>query len=305
VQVEAVNAPLTRLSPSPASPTATGCPPRTDRHGTRRRRARSRAARASSRVGTWLHTPSSSSGACLVFVHMGVSTSCSGTTYSQPGQTSTSDVAKRDLRAELALAEHEAKNKKRKAAGQPPLPWTAIGAGAAPLAIADAPAEDEEAHKRRKILQEALEMDRDDDTEDESVDEETAPADKAKPAADGSDDDDDDGDDSDDEDETAVLLRELEKIKRERAADQARADASAAASRDTAIATANPLLNLAAALGADAPVGVSTTAPGTFAVKRRWDDGAFQCEGRNDAPAHAFVRRYFQEPGKWSEGPVR
>jgi hypothetical protein len=33
------------------------------------------------------------------------------------------------------------------------------------------------------------------------------------------------------------------------------------------------LLNLAAALG-NAP-GINTTAPGTFAVKRRWDDGAF------------------------------
>ena len=38
------------------------------------------------------------------------------------------------------------------------------------------------------------------------------------------------------------------------------------------IATANPLLNLAAALGQANP-GLSTNAPGTFAVKRRWDDG--------------------------------
>ena len=40
------------------------------------------------------------------------------------------------------------------------------------------------------------------------------------------------------------------------------------------IATANPLLNLAAALG-QSPNGVNTTKPGTFAVKRRWDDGAW------------------------------
>jgi Cwf15/Cwc15 cell cycle control protein len=44
------------------------------------------------------------------------------------------------------------------------------------------------------------------------------------------------------------------------------------AEREAEIATANPLLNLAAALG-NAP-GINTTAPGTFAVKRRWDDGA-------------------------------
>jgi len=49
--------------------------------------------------------------------------------------------------------------------------------------------------------------------------------------------------------------------------------ASAAASREVEVATANPLLNLAAALG-QAP-GISTTVPGTFQVKKRWDDGNF------------------------------
>ena len=92
-------------------------------------------------------------------------------------------------------------------------------------------------------------------------------------AEDGGDEDEDD--DDDEEDDTAELLRELEKIKRERAAEQARVDQAEAeateAERDARIATANPLLNLAAALG-NAP-GINTTAPGTFAVKRRWDDG--------------------------------
>ncbi len=85
-----------------------------------------------------------------------------------------------------------------------------------------------------------------------------------------------DGDEDDDEDDTAELLRELEKIKRERAEEKERQDqeqsASAAAVREAEIATANPLLNLAAALGQN-PHGVNTTVPGTFAVKRRWDDG--------------------------------
>jgi protein CWC15 len=44
------------------------------------------------------------------------------------------------------------------------------------------------------------------------------------------------------------------------------------AAREMDIATKNPLLNLAAALG-QSPAGLDTTAPGTFAVKRRWDDG--------------------------------
>jgi hypothetical protein len=80
-----------------------------------------------------------------------------------------------------------------------------------------------------------------------------------------------------DDDDTAELLRELEKIKRERAEEKARVErdqsASDAASREAEIATGNPLLNLAAALGQQSPAGVSTTVPGTFQVKKRWDDG--------------------------------
>ena len=91
--------------------------------------------------------------------------------------------------------------------------------------------------------------------------------------------DEDEDEDEDEEDETAELFRELEKIKRERAAEKERVEQAEAAvseaEREAQIATANPLLNLAAALG-NAP-GINTTAPGTFAVKRRWDDGALLC----------------------------
>lgn len=87
-------------------------------------------------------------------------------------------------------------------------------------------------------------------------------------------DSDDDSDSDEDEDDTAELLRELEKIKRERAEEKERVaqeqSASDAATRDAEIATANPLMNLAAALGQ--PTGVNTTVPGTFSVKKRWDD---------------------------------
>ena len=83
-------------------------------------------------------------------------------------------------------------------------------------------------------------------------------------------------DEDDDEDDAAELMRELEKIKRERAEEKARQEREqsekSAAAREAEIATANPLLNLAAALGQN-PNGVNTTVPGTFAVKRRWDDG--------------------------------
>jgi Cwf15/Cwc15 cell cycle control protein len=77
-------------------------------------------------------------------------------TCSQVGQTSTAEVKKRDLRAELLAAEQDAKNKKRKAEGKPP------------LGVEDAPAPvDDESNKRRKLLQEALELDKDDDDEEE------------------------------------------------------------------------------------------------------------------------------------------
>jgi len=176
--------------------------------------------------------------------------------FRQPGQTSTAEVAKRDLRAELLAAEQEAREKKRKAEGKPPLAVDP-GSGAQP--------QEDEANKRRKLLQDALELDKDEDEDDASE----------KGEKEGEDDEDEDDDDDDEEDDTAELLRELEKIKRERAAEKERQEreqsAASAAAREVEIATANPLLNLAAALGQN-PNGVNTTVPGTFAVKRRWDD---------------------------------
>ncbi|KAF8806615.1 Cwf15/Cwc15 cell cycle control protein [Phlegmacium glaucopus] len=172
--------------------------------------------------------------------------------FRQVGQTSTDEVRKRDLRAELLAAEQDAVNKKRKAEGKPP------------LAVEDAPVPaDDESNKRRKLLQDALELDKDEDEDEDGKD--------AKDEEDESEEDSDD-----EEDDTAELLRELEKIKRERAEEKARVErdqsASEAASREAEIATGNPLLNLAAALGQQTPGGVNTTVPGTFQVKKRWDD---------------------------------
>lgn len=116
-------------------------------------------------------------------------------------------------------------------------------------------------------------------------------------------------------------MRELEKIKQERAAEKAKQvhisfgpsmpsllisfvkeserSASDALARDFEVATANPLLNLQAALGqAPAPAG-------GFAVKRRWDDGAFLAYNllllclllMSPLMTSCFVRPYLQEPG--------
>ncbi|KAG1739889.1 Cwf15/Cwc15 cell cycle control protein [Suillus paluster] len=132
----------------------------------------------------------------------------------------------------------------------------------------DGTAEDE-ANKRRKLLQEALELDKDDDDDDEK--EEGV---QSGGQENGEERDEESEEESDEEDETAELMRELEKIKKERAEEKARLEreqnATAAVAREAEIATSNPLLNLAAALG-QSP-GVNTTVPGTFSVKRRWDD---------------------------------
>ncbi|KAF5387283.1 hypothetical protein D9757_006867 [Collybiopsis confluens] len=206
--------------------------------------------------------------------------------FRQVGQTSASEVQKRDLRAELLAAEREARNKKRKAEGKP------LEEVEEKAAI-EAPADDE-ANKRRKMLQEAIALDRDD--EDDEEQDEAGDND----AAGGKDkkideDDEDDDDDSEEEDDTAELLRELEKIKRERAEEKARLEreqsASDAASREAEIATSNPLLNLAAALGQPS-TGINTAAPGTFAVKRRWDDDLIfknQAMSSRDKPQGQFV----------------
>ncbi|KAI0031984.1 Pre-mRNA-splicing factor Cwf15/Cwc15 [Vararia minispora EC-137] len=205
--------------------------------------------------------------------------------FRQPGQTSVDEVKKRDLRVELLAAEAEARARKRKANGLP------VEASPALKAIDAHPGDaDTEANKRRKLLQEALEMDKDADSDDEDGSEEEGKEEGAEKA----DDESEEGDDDEDEDETAELLRELEKIKRERAAEKERqeheANASVQADREAQIATANPLLNLAAALG-QAP-GVNTTQPGTFAVKRRWDDDLIfknQAVNDRDKPQNGFV----------------
>jgi protein CWC15 len=123
--------------------------------------------------------------------------------FRAPGQTAQVDVQKRDLRAELLRAEREAMDKKRKAAGLPPLAPVAsdllLTSGEAE---ADA-GEDEQARKRRKILEDAAQLDADDDSDDEDEDKSTKK--KGKERATGEDEEMSNGDgaqdDDDDEDE--------------------------------------------------------------------------------------------------------
>ncbi|KAI5987684.1 Pre-mRNA-splicing factor Cwf15/Cwc15 [Pisolithus albus] len=190
--------------------------------------------------------------------------------FRQPGQTSVGEVSRRDLRAELIAAEEEARNRKRKAEGKPPLSAVTDGNGGGGQG-----GEDEEANKRRKMLQEALELDKDEDDEEEGDDDNKSDNGASKKAnGDDAMEESEEDESEEEDDDTDELLRELEKIKRERAEEKARQEreesAAKAAVREAEIATSNPLLNLAAALG-QSP-GVNTTVPGTFSVKRRWDD---------------------------------
>ena len=92
------------------------------------------------------------------------------------------------------------------------------------------------------------------------------------------------GDDSsDDEDETAELMRELERIKKEREEDAARKanedKARSEAEKNAAMLRGNPLM-----------------AGGGFAVKRRWDDEVvFRNQARTE-PAAKKVRTPIRPP---------
>ncbi|PNW69693.1 hypothetical protein CHLRE_24g755447v5 [Chlamydomonas reinhardtii] len=109
-------------------------------------------------------------------------------------------------------------------------------------------------------------------------------------------------DDDDDDDEKALLLAELERIKKERAEDaakKAREEADVAAkAREEELRAGNPLLAIGAAGGA-AGADVS------FNIKRRWDDDVvFKNQARgepkqqkrfvNDTIRNDFHRRFLQ-----------
>jgi protein CWC15 len=114
--------------------------------------------------------------------------------FRQPGQTSTSEVLKRDLKAELAEAERKAAEKKRKAAGLPD--YETANNGALRIEGGD--------EKKMKLDEDVEQVDLDEDKDDES-DEEGAGAgdrvDKGKGKAVDLDQDEDEDDEDDDSDE--------------------------------------------------------------------------------------------------------
>ncbi|KAJ9152019.1 Pre-mRNA-splicing factor cwc15 [Pleurostoma richardsiae] len=165
--------------------------------------------------------------------------------YRKPGQGGDADNETHDLRAELLAAEaaHFAKlnGGAPKADDEEGTPEPTAVHVKRPLDALTADGEEEDPDaKRRRILEETRDVDRD-DSEDEDED----------------DSDDSSEDDSDDED--AELKRELERVKRERAEKREREERERAAAEQEAkerdIALGNPLLNKT-----------------DFTIKRRWDD---------------------------------
>ncbi|KAI9139122.1 Pre-mRNA-splicing factor Cwf15/Cwc15 [Paraphysoderma sedebokerense] len=178
----------------------------------------------------------------------------------QPGQNTEDDIAQRDFKLELQKAENEYKLRKRKGKGFEE-----------PLKLLDEEdLEEVKLLKKPKLIEEAeANLDADDSSSSES---------------DESDSDDSSSDEDDDEDETALLLKELEKIKKERTEEKERIEREKAELEEEQkakeIAQGNPLLN------------VNTSAGVTdFSVKRRWDDDVvFKNQARLDEkPQKRFV----------------
>ncbi|KAI9361269.1 Pre-mRNA-splicing factor Cwf15/Cwc15 [Zopfochytrium polystomum] len=164
----------------------------------------------------------------------------------QQGQNAPNEVNDRNaLKAKLLQAELEHQVK-------------SSGTVKRPLTIAEL---DEETTSKRRLIAEAN-LDKDDDVaEDNDSDRES-----------GS----DDSESDEDADDTAELLRELEKIKRERAEEKEREERERREleerAREEAMLAGNPLMSVG---------GSTALAARDFSVKRRWDDDVvFKNQGR-------------------------
>ncbi|KAF8531444.1 Pre-mRNA-splicing factor Cwf15/Cwc15 [Trichophaea hybrida] len=176
----------------------------------------------------------------------------------QPGQGGDADRQIRDLRVELVTAEATARANEESSNH-----WPSLQSQSVTIQFQSSKREMETSYrsilehsKRRKIFEETRDIDADSDGTEGRCDSDPGDA----------------SDDDDDEDETHQLLRELAKIKKERA-QQAEKDArdkwKVEVEGGINIIQANPLL-----------VSKSTV---DFCVKRRWDDDViFKNQAQND-----------------------
>lgn len=109
---------------------------------------------------------------------------------------------------------------------------------------------------------------------------------KSEKNSDEDSDDSDDDDDEDDDDDTEALMAELNKIKKERAAEQAKQEAERNAREEKIrvenILKGNPLLS---------KPGTSGAGTSDFKVKRRWDDDVVfkNCAKMDDGKKKEFI----------------
>ncbi|KAL2813972.1 Pre-mRNA-splicing factor Cwf15/Cwc15 [Aspergillus granulosus] len=177
----------------------------------------------------------------------------------QLGQGTEGESQQRDLRAELLQAEAAHFAKKRGIpVDETPNESATLKRQLEGPSNGDAEIDEEDPEaKRRRILEETRDIDADSDGSEEDSSEE----------------------ESDDEDEAAELMRELEKIKKERLAQKEKEERERAAEeeeqREYDIARGNPLLN-----------------PSELNMKRRWDDDVVfknQARGTEDKRGKEFV----------------
>ncbi|KAI4230431.1 MAG: hypothetical protein L6R36_000060 [Xanthoria steineri] len=194
---------------------------------------------------------------------------CQHTPSSKHGQGGDADVQPRDLRAQLLEAEAAHFSKSDGTATKPATIADSTTPSKRQLEAGpgqDADGEEDIDAKRRRVLEETRHLDADSDKSSNASSEE---------------------DSDDDEDETAELLRELEKIKKERAEKQAQEDREKAKAEqedhERDIALGNPLLN----------PHKSTES------KRRWDDDVVfrnQARGTENKGKREFVNVRNQDP---------
>ncbi|KNE64394.1 hypothetical protein AMAG_09417 [Allomyces macrogynus ATCC 38327] len=205
----------------------------------------------------------------------------------QTGQNSAQEIKARNLKSELQQAEREFRAKKRKLIG---------GSGAdddmdedmdggapleQPLRSTDDDDRDDRSSRRRAPKRPRYADAEDDDPDADLAvsDDDDSHADSDADASRSESDSDDDDDDDDSEDETEALMRELEKIKRERAEERERQEAAKRAEEEEALMAGNPLLNL------------GRGAPADFSIKKRWDDDVvFKNQARTEEkPVRRFI----------------
>lgn len=206
--------------------------------------------------------------------------------FRQATQGTTDEHSSRDLRAELLRAErrHFAKKEGRELSPDQEEEKVTLaieqGSKGQKRSLEDGEAEEDEEDyeaKRTRVLDETRDVDADSD--------------------DASEEDEDSSDEESDDDDEAELMRELAKIKAERAEQAAREAAEQAAKEEEQqmrdIATGNPLLNKGTAiLSHDSFPRGSNNITGAYDVKRRWDDDVVfknQARGTEDKKGKEFV----------------